>query len=130
MAETKMPEKNYYAALCLTADTLAFIHTLLHTEPSCSSECFGEDEKISYTVRFSDGVEMDLEICGVQYQEGTSNLPWTQAVLFLSGSELAFTEPEGDFCGEWTLWRQVENGETRYYHTLIKPTSTITIPEN
>ena len=118
-----MPEKNYYATLSLAADTLAFIHTLLHTEPSCKSDCFGEDEKISYTVRFPDGVEMDLEICGVQYQEGESNLPWTQAVLFLNGSELAFTEPDGDFCGDWTLYRQMENGETRYYHTLIKPLS-------
>lgn len=118
-----MSEKHYFSTLTLDLQTLTHIHTLLHTEPSCKSDCFGEDEKISYTVRFPDGVEMDLEICGVQYQEGESNLPWTQAVLFLNGSELAFTEPDGDFYGDWTLYRQMENGETRYYHTLIKPPS-------
>lgn len=118
-----MSEKHYFSTLTLDLQTLTHIHTLLHTEPSCKSDCFGEDEKISYTVRFPDGVEMDLEICGVQYQEGESNLPWTQAVLFLNGSELAFTEPDGDFCGEWTLYRQMDNGKIRYYHTLIKPPS-------
>lgn len=125
-----MSEKHYFSTLILAPHTLPHIQALLHTEPTCKSDCFGEDEKISYTVRFPDGVEMDLEICGVQYQEGESNLPWTQAVLFLNGSELAFTEPEGDFYGEWTLCRQMDSGETCIYHTLIKTNSTITIPEN
>lgn len=125
-----MSEKHFFSTLTLNPHILTHIQTLLHTEPSCKSDCFGEDEKISYTVRFPDGVEMDLEVCGVQYQEGESNLPWTQAVLFLDGCELAFTEPEGDFCGEWTLCRQMDSGETRYYHVLIQPNSTITLPEN
>lgn len=118
-----MSEKHYFSTLTLESHTFTHLQTLLHTEPSCKSDCFGENEKITYTVRFPDDVEMDLEICGVQYQEGESNLPWTQAVLFLHGCELTFTEPEGDFCGKWTLYRQMDNGETRYYHTLIKPAS-------
>ena len=120
-----MSEKSYYATLSLTANALASIHTLLHTEATCESDCFGEDEKISFTVRFPDNVEMDLEICGVQYQEGESNLPWIQAVLFLGGSQLAFTEPGEEFEGEWILSREMENGEICYYHTSVQAASSV-----
>lgn len=78
---------------------------LLNNEPCSEEECLGEDEPIVYTAQFEDDIEMDIKICGVQYDdgEGACNLPWTEAVLFHNGEEVACTEPSESLLGEWTL---------------------------
>ena len=62
-----------------------------------------EDETIVRTVRFPDGIEMDIKCCGVQYEEGGDNSAWTEAVLFHNGYEVACSEPSDSFLGEWIL---------------------------
>ena len=101
--------------LLLSKDTLAVYDKKLTAEPKSESDCLGEDEKISHTVKFDDGKEMDIEICGVQYEEGSSNLPWTQAVLYENGCEVAVSEPSEAFDGEWSL---DDDGNT--YTVLVK----------
>lgn len=77
---------------------------LLTNEPKDESECFGEDESFTVTATFDNGVKMDIKLCGVQYEEGGSNTPWTQAVLIApNGSQLAFTDPSDSFFGPWEL---------------------------
>lgn len=80
------------------------IDYLLSHEPKDASECFGEDEIISYTAKYKDGMEMDIKLCGVQYEEGSSNLPWTEAVLFKDGTEVSCCEPSDEFFGKWMFW--------------------------
>lgn len=77
---------------------------LLTVEPNNHDECMGEDVTISKTVKFDDGTEMDIKICGVQYSEDKeSNLPWTEAVLFRNGCELGYTEPSDEYEGMWFI---------------------------
>lgn len=81
-----------------------FIDKILKKEPACKSECFGEDDSITYTADLGDGYEMDISVRGVQYDpENISNLPWTEAVLFRNGSEVMCSEPDTEFFGDWTL---------------------------
>ena len=80
-----------------------YIDNLLLHEPTCESECFGEGETISYTARFSDGIEIDVKICGVKFKEGESNLPWVEGVLFHNGSEVECTEPDVDIWDKWNF---------------------------
>ena len=91
----------YTKELLLPKETLDRYNEILTTEPEDESECFGENETITETVKFENGYEMDIKICGVQFKEGESNLPWAEAVLFHNGNEVTFTEPSEDFKGEW-----------------------------
>ena len=79
------------------------INHYLTDVPEDWQDCLGEDDTISYSVNFGNGMEMDIKCCGVQYEEGCSNLAWTEAVLFENGSEVCFTEPSDEYIGEWEL---------------------------
>lgn len=81
------------------------IRHILEDEPADEAECFGEKEPaITVTARFDDGREVDVKCCGVRYEEGGSNVGWTEAVLFDgSGCELCCSEVGEAFTGEWAL---------------------------
>ena len=79
------------------------IHMYLTQEPSCEEECLGIEQTISHTVVFEDGTEMDIKCCGVDYHEGESNTAWIEAVLFINGRQVAFTDPSNEFFAEWIL---------------------------
>ena len=70
-----------------------------------SSHEFGEDQTITLTASFLDGVEMDIKCCGVEFREGESNLAWAEAVPFKNGAEVCCSEPvdEPGLTGEWYL---------------------------
>lgn len=76
----------------------------LTVEPSCAEECLGEDETITYTARFDNGVEVDVKCCGVRYREDEEcNTAWCEAVLFDGRVEACCDYGEDDFFGEWQL---------------------------
>jgi len=89
--------------LVIDKEKAAYIRGILYCEPKTEEDCFGEDDAIVYTVEFEDGYEMDIKVCGVQFREGESNLPWTEAVLFRNGQEVCCSEPDDVFFGEWIL---------------------------
>lgn len=89
--------------LLLSKDEAEKINRILITKPESYEDCMGEDEIISHTVQFNDGIEMDIKICGVDYEEDGVNLPWTEAVLFKDGHELCCSEPGEEFLCEWAL---------------------------
>lgn len=94
----------YEAKIFLTKDETEYVNKVLSTSPTCASDCFGEDETYTHSVTFPDGCFVCVDICGVRYEEDSDNLPWTQAVLYnKDGCEITYTEPEGDFFGEWYL---------------------------
>lgn len=80
------------------------LRQMLKNEPKSEVECLGEDETITFTAVFGDGYKVDVQVCGVQYREGESNLPYTQAVLYRNGSERCCTEPSEELEGEWHLY--------------------------
>lgn len=99
--EKFVPKK---AVVSVDAETTARIKHLLDHEPKDESECFGEDESISISHTFDDGYWMCIDLCGVQYEEGGCNTPWTQAVLYdPSGRQIGFTESAEEFFGKWEL---------------------------
>lgn len=78
--------------------------------PKNESECFGENDSFTRTVKFDDGMEMDIKLCGVEFLDDSSNLPYTEAVLFKNGSEVSCSDACDNFTGEWEL----ENGKNTY----------------
>jgi len=97
----------YVNYLLIDEDETKKINHLLSHEPANESECMGEDETIKYTVKFLDEnkipFEIDIKICGVQFEEGNSNLPWTEAILYKKGKQVAYTDPSDEFFGEWII---------------------------
>lgn len=97
------------------------INYLLTHEPKDESECFGEDESISLSATFTDGCRVCIDICGVKYEEGKSNLPWTQAVLYdARGRELACTEAENYFFGKWEF-----DSSLKYQVMVVEESSSV-----
>ena len=98
------------------------INYLLAHEPADESECMGEDETLVYTAVFDDNRQVDIKLCGVQYDEDNeTNVPWTEAVLFdEKGFELCCTDVGEDFYGSWEL---EYNGETYKVEVIAEETS-------
>ena len=90
------------------------IERILKEDTSVSG--FTARETITYTADLGDGMEADIKICGVDPIEGETNYPWTEGVLFLNGSQIAYSEPDDEFFGEWDF---EANGET-YVVEVIK----------
>ena len=64
----------------------------------------GENDSTSYDVVFEDGTIMQIRICGVKYEEGSDNAPYTEAVLMRNEKELAFSNPsEFGIDDEWSM---------------------------
>lgn len=95
------------------------INGYLHSEPEYPEHCLGEDCTITETVKFENGAEVDIKCCGVQFEEGSSNTAWTEAVLFVNGCQVAYTEPESEFEGTWEL---EYNGDTYIVNVVLDPT--------
>ena len=72
----------------------------------------GEDGCVSVTVPFPDGAKMDIKCCGTR-EPGKPG--WTEAVLFVHGSETSCSEVYDEFLGEWTL----EKNGVRYTASVI-----------
>lgn len=100
----------YEKNLFIKGSEMDRINQLLHEEPKSASDCMGEDETIIYTVDFPNDMSVDVKVCGVQFEEGSDNLPWTEAVLFKAGYEISCTEPAEEIKGEWILY----DGEDEY----------------
>ena len=73
------------------------IKKFLSMQPESEDQCLGENETMTYTAQFGHGMEMDIKVCGVQFEEGGDNRPWTEAVLFKDGHELCCSEPDDIF---------------------------------
>lgn len=101
MGWLSMHEKT--AAIVISEKEAEKIDELLSVEPSSREESLGEDGTMTWTVNFGDQIQADVKICGVKYQEGEANLPWTEAVLFDHGNEVCCSEPCDAFFGIWDL---------------------------
>lgn len=58
----------------------------------------GEDNTITYTAIYPNGVEMDIKCCGCQEEPS-----WVESVLFCGRHEVACSECEDDILGLWTM---------------------------
>lgn len=72
------------------------------------------DEVISETAAFPDGMEMDIKACGEMDDPG-----WTEAVLFRHGGECGHTDCEEKFEGIWDIC----DGDVLYVTVVIPESS-------
>lgn len=77
---------------------------------SNEDEYQGEDNTITVTAVFPDGMKMDVKCCGCD-----NDPSWTEAVLFQDGSEVCCTDVEEEFLGPWEL---DDNGRPVYRHCV------------
>lgn len=92
-----MKAKSYKEFCKISLREASIINNYLNT--SDEDKHLPESETITYTVQFSDGCQMDIKCCGVD-----NGPAFTEAVLFdKNGGQLAFTEPEEEYLGSWTL---------------------------
>ena len=92
------------AYVTVDRNTAEVINKAMNWETGDSMDSrFGEDDQFACTADFGGGVEMDIKCCGVQYEEGGFNNAWAEAVLFDNGCEVAVSDIDDDFFGEWEL---------------------------
>jgi len=98
----------YREKIYVPEERLKWLEEILTKEPADENEFndryFGEDETYKVSVSFPDFFSMDIMVCGVQYEEGTSNTCFSQAVLYNEdGGEVTYTDTAEEFGGTWTL---------------------------
>lgn len=72
------------------------------------------DENISETVCIpSSDYQVDIKLC---MPLEPTEIPWTEAVLFKNGREVAFSEPSDEFFGPWYF--EIEDAE---YEITLEP---------
>ena len=99
-----MPHLN--ATVEIPESRIKEIDRYLNVEPASADDCLSEDETIIYTAHFTDGYEMDIKCCGVQFHDGPNetNTAWCEAVLFNpNGCEVANEIGDDTLLGDWTL---------------------------
>lgn len=99
----QLPKKQLKRNIIISKEEMERLRRYLEHEPASEKECLSEDETVTYTADFGNGMEMDVKVCGVQYIEGGNNTAWSEAVLFENGSEVCCTEPDEALEGEWRL---------------------------
>lgn len=91
----------YHAQVIVPESVCSLLDMYLNA--TTEDEFQAEDNTLSYTAIFPDGVQMDVKCCGAQDEAS-----WTEAVLFNSaGCEIGCSDPEDEFFGVWEL---EENG--------------------
>lgn len=92
--------KNIY----LEREQIDYAKELCCHNPFDEDECFSSKEApLVYTADFPNGYSVDVKVCGVDFEEGSDNTAWTEAVLFKNGWEVACTEPCDSIDGPWEL---------------------------
>ena len=100
----------YKATITIPPKKAKYIKRVTQIEPKdfndFSQNYPNEDETYTETVMFPNGAEIDVKLCGVQWDDYSSNKAWTEAILYENNSETV-SEPEDDFFGEW--WFYADN---------------------
>lgn len=92
-----MDERTKVQTIIVDKQTADTINAFLTADSE--DEYQGEDNVISVTAKFDDGMEMDIKCCGCD-----DECSWTEAVLFdKDGYELTCTEPADDLLGPWEI---------------------------
>lgn len=95
---------NYQAELYVSPERAAYINNLLELTGAEIYAKYGlkRDETITETVKFQ-GIDCEMDIKLVVPLEDNET-PWTEAVLFQNGSEVAHSDVENRFFGDWELY--------------------------
>ena len=90
--------------LVISGEEAEHVHHLMTHEPESEEECYNEGkEPIFYSVPFPNGYRMEFLMIGPDYDEGRSNLPWTEAALFDPDRREHDNFSDDWLDGTWTL---------------------------
>lgn len=95
----------YEKVLTLPASTIKHLRHITESRfDDRSAMPMGEDDVESYLVTFDDDTVMDLRFCGVEFEEGSDNAAYTEALLIREDTSIALSDPS-DFAvdDEWEL---------------------------
>ena len=97
-AEEQNPSDCSESASKVYVETIRVSRAKLDRIYTCVFGKGDNDEVITETAVFPDGMEMDIKACGEMDDPG-----WTEAVLFRNGSECGHTDCEEKFEGVWSI---------------------------
>lgn len=104
------------AFIKISTKELNYINDLLKLDGDKIYQKYGlkRDETITHTVKFPNGFEADVKLVICEEE-----LPYTEAVLFHNGLELACSDCEDEYTGDWHF---EVNGEEYCVHVEEDPT--------
>lgn len=84
------------------------------------AEKAGRDEILGcFTAEFDDGLEVDVKVVNSDGGPGEGG-PWSEAVLFQDGSEIACSEVCDTLGGEWRFQIHRDEHETEFVVTVVR----------
>ena len=93
----------YKQTIQITKNEEKYVTKYLTVEQKNEEECLPVGCHFLRTADFGNGYEMDIKLCGVDYEEGGCNTAWAEAVLFHNGCEVACSDTDEDYMGYWEL---------------------------
>lgn len=111
---TNLLTRSYVFRHTVDEGRLQYIQTLLSMTGKELYDKYGikRNETITETVCLPEDYEMDIKCC---MPESEDEMPWTEAILFQNGSEIACSDVENHFEGSWEL----EDDEDNVKFTVI-----------
>ena len=102
----------HHVVKTISTERTNFINELLHLtgDEIYNKYGFKRDETITETVDFGNGIEMDIKLVICDGEEK----PYTEAVLFRDGYELACTEPDDVFVDTWSIEYETNDSKDKY----------------
>lgn len=81
------------------------INRLLHEKPLTPDECLIDpDDSETFGITFDNGYSFEIHICGVDFEEGSDNLPWAEIRFFdPNDHEIFLSEVEDEVFGVWRI---------------------------
>lgn len=111
----------YEETIYVEKEILDGYKALLNGVMDPGSKPLGENESLTYAAVFENGMEMQINIRDIAYGSNECD-PWTEAVLFDAGTEVASTGVCEDLEGDWRL---DYDGDTYIVHVRENPCITI-----
>lgn len=104
------------AYIKISTKELNYINELLKLDGDEIYQKYGlkRDEVIMHTAKFSNGIEADIKLVICEEEA-----PYTEGVLFHNGFEMAHTDCEDEYTGDWYF---EANGEEYCVHIEEDPT--------
>ena len=113
--ENQVSVKEHRAKIVVDSDSAAILKELCEMTGEEAYDKYGLKfaEAETYTAQFDDGREVDVKLC-ISDEENTN---WCEAVLFDHGCEIACSEVEEEFFGEWSF--EVDDDDDGLIHRYV-----------
>ena len=103
----------YENTLWLTEEEIEMLGSVNSRYDNEDTQPMGEDDSMSWDIKFANGIKMVIRLCGVKFEKGTDNAPYTECILEdADGKQLVMSE-SNEF-GVEDLWELYDNDGNVY----------------